>query len=144
MADRVDAATRSRMMRAIRCRDTQPEVLFACALAAGGVPFATHDQWRAREGRALPGRPDFVLADVRLAVFVHGCFWHLCPRHYRPVDPARLDWAAKMDRNRRRDVRVRRQLRRMGWRTMVVWEHEDMATAAARVRRRVALEAVCT
>lgn len=132
MADTVDRATRSRIMRAIKGRDTKPELALAVALRAAGVRFR-------RQGRGLPGRPDFVLAPPgrpALAVFLHGCFWHCCPRHWRCPPAAR--WRAKFAANRRRDVRVRRQLRRLGWRTMVVWEHEAPARAAARVRRRCA------
>jgi DNA mismatch endonuclease (patch repair protein) len=112
MADVFDAATRSRIMRAIRSRDTKPELALADALVAYGIRYR-------RDGMRLPGRPDFVLLRSDLVVFVHGCFWHLCPRHYKP--PSGAAWREKMDRNRRRDVRVRRQLRRLGWRTMVVW-----------------------
>ena len=54
---------------------------------------------------------------AHLAVFVHGCFWHLCPRHY--TAPAAKGFRRKMDANRRRDIRVRRQLWALGWRTMV-------------------------
>lgn len=99
----------------------------AAALAAEGVVFD-------RNRKGLPGRPDFVVESARLAVFVHGCYWHLCRLHYKA--PAGEAWRVKMDQNRRRDIRVRRQLRRLGWRTMVVWEHDDPARAAARVRRR--------
>ena len=128
MPDVFDAATRSRIMRAIRSKDTKPELALAVALRAAGVRFS-------RAGRGLPGTPDFVFRAARLAVFVSGCYWHLCPRHYRPSTAP--GWPEKMDRNRRRDVRVRRQLRRLGWRTMVVWEHEAPARGAARVRRRL-------
>lgn len=126
MADVFDRATRSRVMRAVRSRDTKPELALARALR-GVVRFR-------RDVRHLPGRPDFVVFAPRLAVFLHGCFWHLCARHYKP--PAGAAWRRKMAGNRRRDVRVRRQLRRLGWHTMVVWEHEDAGTAAERVRRR--------
>lgn len=131
MADTVDKATRSRIMRSIKSKDTGPELAMALALRCAGVRTFS----RSNEG--LPGRPDFVFRRAKLAVFVHGCFWHLCPRHYKAPAPDRVDWARKMDRNRRRDVRVRRQLRRMGWRTMVVWEHEVPARAARRVKRRL-------
>jgi DNA mismatch endonuclease (patch repair protein) len=131
MADRVDAATRSRIMRAIRSRDTKPELAVRAALVAAGVEHCTHETCN---GERLPGRPDIVVYRVRLAVFVHGCYWHLCPLHYKA--PASQGWLDKMDANRRRDIRVRRQLRRLGWRTMVVWEHEDAARAAQKVKRR--------
>jgi DNA mismatch endonuclease, patch repair protein len=129
MADRVDKATRSRIMAAIKQRDTKPELALAAALAAAGVAYGQQPRG------TMPGSPDFVVPSVRLAVFVHGCFFHLCRLHYKP--PSGDVWLAKMDRNRRRDIRVRRQLRAMGWATLVVWEHEDAARGAARVKRRV-------
>jgi DNA mismatch endonuclease, patch repair protein len=126
--DRVDKATRSRIMAAIRSKDTKPELALAAALQAAGVAFERH-------GTGLPGTPDFIVPSARLAVFCHGCFWHLCRLHYKP--PVGPGFRAKMDRNRRRDIRVRRRLRRLGWQTMVVWEHEDMTRGAARVVRRL-------
>lgn len=131
MSDIFDTATRSRIMRAIRSKDTKPELALAAVIVAAGMPERC-TRWT----RTLPGRPDFAFPGQMLAVFLHGCFWHLCPRHYKP--PAGAAWRAKMDRNRRRDVRVRRQLRALGWRTMVVWEHDDPSRAAERIRRRIA------
>lgn len=129
MADTVDTATRSRIMRAIKSKDTTPELALRRALIKGHV-----SGWH-RRGKGLPGTPDFVFRRAQLAVFVHGCFFHLCRRHYKA--PAGEAWRAKMDRNRRRDIRVRRQLRALGWSTMVVWEHEDATRAAARIQRRL-------
>lgn len=134
MADVFDTATRSRIMRAIKSRDTKPELAFMRALRAELPAYL----FASRRKNRLPGRPDVLVnhayTGARLAVFVHGCFWHLCPQHYKA--PAGAAWRRKMDANRRRDVRVRVQLRRRGWRTMVVWEHEDPARAARRVCRR--------
>jgi DNA mismatch endonuclease, patch repair protein len=127
MTDRVDKATRSRIMRANKSKDTKPEVAVRRALHEIGV--------RCHRGDHLPGKPDIVLRRDRLAVFVHGCFWHQCPVHGKlPKDEG---WVKKFDANRRRDERVRRQLRRLGWATAVVWEHEDPMSAAARISRRM-------
>ncbi len=128
MADVFDRETRSRVMRAIRSSGTKPEVRLQQALRDAGIAFGEPSE-------RLPGRPDVVIAEARLAVFVHGCFWHLCPRHYKP--PSSAGWRTKMDANRRRDVRVRRKLRALGWRTTVVWEHEAPAAAARRIARRI-------
>ncbi len=116
-------------MRAIKSKDTKPEVALEAALRGAGVAFDRP------VGRELPGSPDFLVRDVKLAVFCHGCYWHLCRLHYKA--PSGERWLKKMDANRRRDRRVRRQLRRLGWSTMVVWEHEDMTRAAGRVARRI-------
>jgi DNA mismatch endonuclease (patch repair protein) len=123
---------RSELMARITGDDLGPETALRAALR--------RLRWRVeRNRRDLPGSPDVVLPTRRLAVFVHGCFWHGCPAHYRAPRSRREFWLRKMEANRRRDARVRRQLRRLGWRTMVVWEHEtrrDALAAAERVARR--------
>jgi len=129
MADIFDTATRSRIMRAIKSRNTGPELALLAALRRAKL------RGLSRRGRGLPGTPDFVVRRVRLAVFMHGCFWHLCLHHYKA--PAAAAFRAKMDANRRRDIRVRRQLRARGWSTMVVWEHERPERGAARVLARI-------
>jgi DNA mismatch endonuclease, patch repair protein len=108
--------TRSAIMRAIRSRDTQPELRVRRAAHALGLRF--------RLGRRdLPGSPDLVFPGRRLALFVHGCFWHGhdCGKRRRPATNAAY-WRAKIIGNRRRDRRVLKTLADMGWRTMVIWE----------------------
>jgi DNA mismatch endonuclease (patch repair protein) len=73
----------------------------------------------------LPGRPDLAFPGVRLAVFLHGCFWHRCPSCDLPVPKANREfWEAKFAQNVARDVRVVAELRALGWDSMVIWEHE--------------------
>jgi DNA mismatch endonuclease, patch repair protein len=77
-----------------------------------------------RQVADLPGRPDFILRNCRLALFVHGCFWHAhkgCKNATLPLSNSGY-WHLKIDRNRKRDRRVRETLRKLGWRTAVVWE----------------------
>jgi DNA mismatch endonuclease (patch repair protein) len=140
MADCFDTATRSRIMRAIKGKGTKPERAFLLALRRRkpAYVFATAAKNR------LPGRPDVLVHNAftgaRLAVFVHGCFWHRCPRHFKAPQSGKngaAGWRKKFEQNVRRDRRVRRRLRALRWRTLVVWEHEDMARAAARVIRRI-------
>jgi DNA mismatch endonuclease (patch repair protein) len=74
--------------------------------------------------KGIVGTPDFFFQRAKLAVFVNGCFWHGCPKCARNVPQNRRDfWLAKLEQNRRRDRRVLRQLRRLGFRTLTVWEH---------------------
>jgi DNA mismatch endonuclease (patch repair protein) len=69
-------------------------------------------------------RPDFVFRRLRVAVFVDGCFWHGCPRHFiKPKGNAKF-WRDKIATNRARDRKVNRTLRSMGWKVARVWEHE--------------------
>ena len=80
--------------------------------------------WR-RHVRNLPSKPDFYFPAARVALFVHGCFWHGCPKCYRaPKGPNAEFWRAKVAENMRRDARVARQLRHWGIGVVTVWEHE--------------------
>lgn len=90
-----------------------------------------------RRGSRLPGRPDFTFAAARLAVFVDGCFWHGCPRHHRLPRTRRALWKAKVDANRRRDRRVARALRALGWSVLRIWEHDLRAARLPATLRRV-------
>ncbi len=95
---------------------------------------------RYRLNRAdLPGKPDIVLAGRRLAVFVHGCFWHGhdCARGARIPKANRAYWTAKIGANRARDHAARTALEAAGWRVEAVWECElkDLTTLEARADR---------
>jgi DNA mismatch endonuclease (patch repair protein) len=108
---------RSRIMRAVRSTGTAPEKKCESVLRSLKLRFTQHPS-------NLAGRPDFVLAKYRLAIFVHGCFWHChrgCKNSTLPTSNVTY-WVTKIDRNRRRDRRVRDALRRAGWQTAVIWE----------------------
>lgn len=85
----------------------------------------------------LPGRPDFVYSRARLAVFVHGDWWHRCPICKIPLPQThRGYWRRKLERNVERDRLNRQELESMGWKVMEVWEHEvrkDPVAAALRI-----------
>lgn len=73
----------------------------------------------------LPGNPDFVYPRKKIAVFVHGCFWHRCPKcNFDLPKTNREFWARKFARNAERDKLVKKELMDMGWRVIEVWEHE--------------------
>lgn len=72
----------------------------------------------------MRGEPDFVFPKFKLAVFVDGCFWHCCPRHSNVPVNNRSFWKAKLAGNQRRDRKVTRTLRAMGWQVLRIWEHE--------------------
>jgi DNA mismatch endonuclease (patch repair protein) len=117
MVDIVSEAVRSRMMAGIRGSDTRPEMAVRRFLHSQGFRYRLHV-------RSLPGSPDLVLAKYRLAIFVHGCFWH---RHagcsLATVPEQNFEkWQHKFDQNVRRDRRVLDELSAMGWRVMVIWE----------------------
>lgn len=124
MADVVDPATRSRMMAGIRARDTKPEVVVRKALFGAGFRFRLHR-------RDLPGSPDVVLPGRRVAVFVHGCFWHAhAGCRYAKIPATRRDfWESKLAANVERDLRARKALLSAGWRVLVVWECATRSSA---------------
>jgi DNA mismatch endonuclease (patch repair protein) len=115
--DVLTKAERSALMAKIRSRDTGPERAARSLLRAAGVRFRMHRG-------SLPGTPDIVIPTRRIAVFVHGCFWHRhvgCSRATTPSTRAAF-WRKKFAANIRRDRRVARQLRALGWRVFTVWE----------------------
>lgn len=116
MADVLTPRQRSYCMSRIRGRDTKPEVRLRKALWRRGLRY--------RLDSGLPGRPDFVFPRYKTAIFVDGCFWHLCPIHsVRPKTNAAM-WKKKLESNVNRDRRVSADLVSLGWRVIRVWEHE--------------------
>jgi DNA mismatch endonuclease (patch repair protein) len=120
-------------MASVRGKDTAPELLVRRLLHRSGLRFRLH-----RAG--LPGHPDIVLSRLRVVVFVHGCFWHRHSHCRRTTTPAanRQFWVEKFRANRLRDRRVIRDLERLGWRSVIVWECET--TNEERLRERLAGE----
>src|SRR5271157_5540149 len=132
MTDRVSKEQRSANMRAVRSRNTQPEVRVRQIAYALGYRFRLHF-------RKLPGTPDLAFPGRRKAVFVHGCFWHRhkgCRRASIPKSN-RAFWRAKLARNASRDAEELAAIRKQGWRALVVWECEvkNEPRLAARLRR---------
>ena len=104
-------------MRANRARDTAPERALRRALRESG-----HPGYRLNWRRA-PGRPDISYPGRRVAVFVHGCFWHHCPRCHPALSRSnQAFWARKFELNRERDARKRSELEMRGWVVHEVWE----------------------
>jgi DNA mismatch endonuclease (patch repair protein) len=122
------SASRSAQMALVRSRDTKPELLVRRALHAAGLRYRLH-------AKDMPGKPDIVFRRQKVAVFVHGCFWH---RHDDPnCKLARLPksrrefWEPKLLGNRQRDIRNTATLVQAGWRVVVIWECD--LTKASRV-----------
>ncbi|MGD0134104.1 MAG: very short patch repair endonuclease [Bryobacteraceae bacterium] len=119
MVDHVLPAKRSLIMAAVRSEDTGPEVAVRRIVYRLGYRYRLHV-------RSLPGHPDLVLPPLRKVIFVHGCFWHRHPRCRYATSPKtrRGFWQAKFACNVVRDRIVRRQLRRMDWKVLTVWQCE--------------------
>ena len=123
---------RSAVMRQVKSKDTAPEKLVRSIVHRLGRRFRLH-------GADLPGKPDLVFPRSNQVIFVHGCFWHGhdCPAGLNRPRSNSEYWTAKLDRNARRDRRNQTELRRLGWRVMVVWECEtrDPERLAKRLSR---------
>lgn len=104
-------------MRRVKSRNTAPELKVRAILRRTGIRFTY-------QPKTVPGRPDFARVKDKVAIFVHGCFWHghHCPRGRRIPKTNTDYWMKKIERNRKRDRKVRRYLTRHGWRLFVVWE----------------------
>lgn len=127
----VSAEARSRIMRAVKGRDTGPEIIVRRLVFSMGYRYILH--------RAdLPGKPDLAFMGRRKVVFVHGCFWHghECVRGAREPKANREYWVAKIARNRDRDRRDAASLSSQGWKILVIWECE--LKDLTRVRDRLA------
>lgn len=111
-------AKRSDVMSRIRSKKNKAtEVALARLLRLNSI-----SGWRRH--LSLPGRPDFTFSKLKLTVFVDGCFWHGCPRCYRAPKSQVSYWSQKILRNRSRDKRVNRQLKKTGWKVLRLWECE--------------------
>ena len=110
---------RAEVMRAVKSKNTSPELQLRRALHARGHRFRLHR-------KDLPGKPDLVFASRRAVIFVHGCFWHGhdCKRGARTPKSNRAYWLAKIARNKARDKANRSALEALGWRVLTVWECE--------------------
>ncbi|MDO1558053.1 very short patch repair endonuclease [Brevundimonas sp. 2R-24] len=117
MGDPFTSEQRAAVMRRVKGRDTTPELKVRRTLWRLGFRYRL-------QRRDLPGKPDLAMAGRRLAVFVHGCFWHGhdCRRGARAPKANAQYWSDKIARNRARDDATRRRLIAEGWRGLVIWE----------------------
>jgi DNA mismatch endonuclease (patch repair protein) len=119
-------------MARVRSTDTRPEILVRKVVYGLGYRYRLH-------ARDLPGHPDIVFRQRAKVIFVHGCFWH---RHagcaLARLPKSRLDfWLPKLEGNRKRDERNKRELQRMGWKVLTIWECQlnKPVRLADRIRR---------
>lgn len=138
MVDSLTPAERSKIMARVRSKDSRPEMVVRKIVFRLGHRYRLHD-------RALPGCPDLVFRSKHKVIFVHGCFWH---RHgncaLARMPKSRLDfWPAKLEGNRKRDIRNKRALSREGWKVLTVWECQIGNTFRLESQIRRFLDAEC-
>lgn len=109
----------SRVMSANKAKNTSPELTLRKLLSSAGIRgYRLHP-------RGVVGRPDIVFTKKKIAIFVNGCYWHHCPKCDLPLPiHNRTFWKKKFARNRERDKEKIDLLRKEGWISIVVWEHE--------------------
>lgn len=119
MSARETREQRSATMRAVKSRDTSPELKVRAMLRKIAPGYRLHR-------KDVPGNPDIAYIGRRQAIFVHGCFWHGhdCARGARMPKANAQYWRAKISRNVARDAAHQEKLAALGWRALVVWECE--------------------
>jgi DNA mismatch endonuclease (patch repair protein) len=133
MADIFTRKMRSFVMARIRSKgNKETELRLAYILREAALKG-----WR--RGHPLAGKPDFVFARQKVAIFVDGCFWHGCPNCYRAPKSNVSYWRLKIGRNRRRDSQINKKLRGMGWSVLRFWkcELEDAASVVANIEKMI-------
>lgn len=110
---------RSDVMRRVRSKDTTPEIVVRRLIFSLGYRYRLHRD-------DLPGKPDIVFPSSKKIVFVHGCFWHGhdCKRGARIPKQNREYWKQKITRNRERDKKHLKELKKLGWEVKTIWECE--------------------
>jgi len=119
MADVHNAATRSYNMSRIRGTDTKPEMIVRKYLHARGLRYRLHD-------KNLPGKPDLTLTKYHTVIFVNGCFWHGhkgCKYFVLPKTSTEW-WQDKVEETIKRDIKAMKDLKELGWNSIVIWECE--------------------
>ena len=123
--------SRSQLMSSIRSRGNKKTELALMKL------FRQHGIIGWRRNQSVFGKPDFVFKKNQTAVFVDGCFWHGCPKCYRRPKSNRKFWDAKITANRKRDRKVTRTLKRLGWAVIRIWEHDLVAATQIKTAARI-------
>ena len=115
MPDKITKAQRSYIMSQIRGTRTKPELIVKEIIDGRKLRY---------QPKGIPERPDFANKTKKIALFIDGCFWHKCPRCYKPPKSNRKYWKAKVERNTKRDKHVNRKLKKQGWTVIRFWEHQ--------------------
>jgi len=116
MTDVLTSVQRSYCMSRIRGKDTKPELILRKALSCHGLRYRLKNK--------LPGRPDIVFHRQRTVIFIDGCFWHMCPKHFTLPRTNRKFWKVKLNENLKRDCKINKELKKQGWTVIRLWEHQ--------------------
>ncbi len=114
MTDTLTKEQRSYNMSRIRSRDTKPELMIKSLMRKLGFAYQPK----------MYGHPDFASRKLKIVVFIDGCFWHGCPKHFKPVKSNRSYWAKKISNNIKRDRHINKYYKGLKWSVIRIWEHE--------------------
>ena len=115
MVDRISREQRSKIMSAIRSKNTKPELTLRKLLWSKGLRYRVH------YGEE---KIDIAFPSKKIAIFVDGCFWHGCPIHSHTPKSNEAYWVPKLQKNKTRDAAKNKRLEKKGWKVVRIWEHE--------------------
>lgn len=116
-------------MSKIRSKNTKIELLAKAMLEPLGFIYQPN-QLDLGLPKSPYHKPDFAHPKWKVVVFVDGCFWHVCPSHFKMPKSNVEFWRAKMERNKRRDKLANRFWRGLGWKVVRIWGHDLKPTNA--------------
>ncbi|MFH1799976.1 MAG: very short patch repair endonuclease [Candidatus Omnitrophota bacterium] len=132
MVDVLTKKQRSFCMSRIRAKNTRPEIILRKALGCSGIRgYRLHYQ--------LTGKPDIVFPSRKVVIFVDGCFWHKCPKCFKPSKTRKSFWIKKLASNVVRDRVVNHELKKRGWIVLRFWEHDlkKMASVTGKILKKL-------
>ncbi|MCK9457261.1 MAG: very short patch repair endonuclease [Candidatus Riflebacteria bacterium] len=123
MTDVLSTEQRRFCMSRIRDKNTKPEIIVRQLVRQMGIGYRLHV-------KDLPGKPDLVFRKHNKIIFVHGCFWHMHTCKYGRVVPKTNAefWQTKRLSNKLRDSKNRKELKKLGWKVLVIWECQTKKT----------------
>lgn len=133
--DTLTKEQRSSLMSRVRSKNTMPEITLKKAIRGLGFSYQPK----------IIGGPDFLHRKGKVAIFVHGCFWHKCPKHYSEPKSRKKYWIPKVEDNVKRDKRNVRLLRKNGYSVLTIWEHDikkDVEKCSRRIKAKLTQKGV--
>ncbi len=115
--DKYSPVIRSKMMKAVKSKNTNLENFIADFLWKSGVKYR-------RNTKSLKGKPDFSLKKYKIVLFIDSCFWHGCEEHCRMPKSNISFWNAKIKKNKFRDKQVTEYYLKQNWTILRIWEHD--------------------
>ena len=122
-------------VKKIKSKNTKPEITIRQLIWKKG--------YRYRIGHGLMGKPDMVFPSYNIAIFIDGCFWHGCPKHYRMPSSNVKYWKQKISQNKKRDRKINKQLKKEGWKIIRIWEHDIKQNPEKTVKRIIKKLIIC-